>query len=179
VSTKKKMIIFSMYLIIFFVAIFLRVSQIREEKNSNLPFTGMAYYGGGGGGATTTTTTTTLPVCNNNFVCELGETQDNCPNDCKTIVSMQPNVSLVPGQQVTITVEFYDSRYSAGKQVSYSLTIDGVAWNSANGCPLGDGTKLNPDISQQGYAKISRVCEIPVTATAGMHTLEAIPTIYW
>jgi hypothetical protein len=135
---------------------------------------------------TTSTTTTTRPVCNNNGRCESGETQDNCPNDCKTTVSMQPSVNLMPGQQVTITIAFNDSRYIANHDVKFDLTIDGQIWSATDcwisGKKMGGcaGCMSHPPgtISQNGYYKTQTTCNTPITATTGSHTLQATPTIY-
>jgi hypothetical protein len=167
VTNKKKIIIFLVYVAIFFIATSFRFFQISFFSSPNFPksfFTGVAaqYYGG----------------CTQNGVCESGETQENCPADCQTIVSMNPNVDLTQGQQVTVIIAFNDSRYVTGRQVSYRLVLDdSIVWNSTNGCPLGDNTKVTPDISLQGYVKITRTCIVP-KINIGSHKLEATPTIY-
>ena len=166
-TNKKKIIIFLVYVAVFFIATSFRFSQISIFSSPNFPksfFTGVAaqYYGG----------------CTENGKCESGETQENCPADCKTVVSMNPNVDLTPGQQAIVIVAFNDSRYVAGKQVSYRLVLDdSIVWDSTNGCPLGDNTKVTPDVSLEGYAKITRTCNVP-SLSVGSHKLEATPTIY-
>lgn len=166
-TKNRKVVIFFLYLVIFSVAMFFRFSQNNFDFQK-FPFMEVfaqydyyPYYGECGDGN-----------------CNAGETQESCPNDCRTVISIQPSVNLRPGQQVTVTVYFSDSRYGAGKQVSYRLIIDGtIAWNSANGCPLGDNGRVTPDISQGGYAKITRTCNLPSLGSK-TYTLEAIPTIY-
>jgi len=178
------------------------------ERNASYELTS------GGGGTTTTTTltttstttTTTTPACNNNGKCDPQETQSNCPNDCKTVVSIYPSQSY-PSQTVKVTVYFNDSRFNTAKKdydANVTLTIDGQYWDPSY-CPI-NGKKWRSDmkcgmsgggwscsgnkcskvyegknvviVTEMGYGYIEAECVIPPGLSAGSHTLTAIPTIY-
>jgi hypothetical protein len=152
-------------------------------------------------GSTTTVNFDLTPFCNNNSICDPGETQ--ACSDCKTFVSIYPTYTY-PGQQVTITVYFNDSRFDVDKptyDVEFDLFISNIPWNSTNGCDIG-GKKLRSEMNcgcgtggckgkhgyygsseywvdfVDGYAKITATCKIPANIAAGSHTLKAIPVIY-
>jgi len=141
--------------------------------------------------------------CDNNTVCDPKETQENCPEDCKTFASIYPTY-VYPGQQVTITIYFNDSRFNVSKSdydVKFDLFISNIPWNSTNGCDIG-GKKLRSEMScgcgmggcsgqhghhgsseywvtlVNGYAKINATCKIPQNIPMGPHTLKVIPVIY-
>ena len=124
-----------------------------------------------------------------NSVCASPETQKTCSTDCKTTTTIPSPVT--PGEVVSITVEFYDFRYTTNGKVKIDMTInpDGTAWTPANGCFFG-GQKMGPTagtgviawpagtISESGHFKITTTCTMPSTITAGAKTLVATPTIY-
>jgi hypothetical protein len=130
-------------------------------------------------------------ICNNNDICDPGEIQ--CCADCETRVTLSPTFTY-PGDEVTITIEFYDSRYYQNHDVLINLTIDGNHWPEAyckisvkkwseywdlsgGGCKKCGGEDIDI-ISQEGYGKIVAKCIIPPDTPAGTHTLKAVPTIY-
>ncbi len=74
--------------------------------------------------------------CNSNSVCNTGETQENCPQDCKTEVKIIPSESHPKGE-VNITISFSDSRYKheVGNMIKVNLLIDSMLnWNPSYGC---------------------------------------------
>ncbi|MEM5766433.1 MAG: NEW3 domain-containing protein [Candidatus Aenigmatarchaeota archaeon] len=152
----------------------------------------------------TTTTTTTFPTattCNNNNICDSGETQNNCPTDCKTVVTIEPYLSY-PGQTVTITVYFNDSRFDITKDAKIDLWIDDQYWDPSY-CPI-NGKKWRGDMkygggewtcfdkmcsknydgkkvtikTERGYGYLQTECKIPTNLVAGKHKLKSSPTIY-
>jgi len=143
-----------------------------------------------------TTTTTGPPLCGIIGRCESAETQASCPNDCYTTVSISPNVAAIAGQEVALTIVFNDSRYVAGHNAKYSLTIDGIAWNAENGCniagvnvtPTADGVgtaciwqglvKDCTSTSVNGYLKVVTKCNLPNNLPPTSHSLIATPTFY-
>jgi hypothetical protein len=152
-------------------------------------------------GSTTTVNFDLTPFCDYNKTCDPGETQP-C-SDCQTFVSIYPTYTY-PGQQVTITVYFNDSRFDVDKStydVEFDLFISNIPWNSTNGCDIGS-KKLRSEVNcgcgtggckgkhgyygsseywvdfVDGYAKITATCKIPPNIAAGSHTLKAIPVIY-
>jgi hypothetical protein len=132
------------------------------------------------------------------LICNFGETQDSCSTDCTTIaivcklgepgcditIAIDPP-TLTPGETARVTIDFTDSRYSAGGSVKFDLLIqpDGIFWISSNGCSLG-GVILPPSswpagtISENGHFRISFLCDMPLTITPGQKTLTAFPTIF-
>jgi hypothetical protein len=139
--------------------------------------------------------------CDYDGICDLGETQ--VCSDCKTFVSIYPTYTY-PGQEVVVTIYFYDSRFDVDKSdydVKFDLFISGIPWNSTNGCDIG-GKKFRADMScgcgtggckdkhgyysnseysvdfTDGYAKVVVTCKIPTTISFGTHTLKAVPVIY-
>ncbi|MEM3769251.1 MAG: hypothetical protein QXE37_04370, partial [Nitrososphaerales archaeon] len=158
----------------------------------------------GTGGDPTYSATYRLSVLNcGNNLCEWPETQDNCIEDCKTIVTIQPS-DVKPGQTVNLIIAFNDSRYSSNHDVRLDLTIDGQPWQTAdcfiNGkrwselgwsglsakgwsCSAGMCKGMYQDhsiaiTSLDGYGKIETTCKIPLTVASGQHVLQATPTIY-
>ncbi len=126
--------------------------------------------------------------CNNNNICEVGETQQSCSSDCYTKVVMNPNYTL-PNQSVQLIIEFYDGRYIAGHNSSYLLDIDGsFYWDSTNGCDLGNFDQINPSppwpsyisyiLSENNHSKLITNCTIPIFVTPGRHILTVTPNIY-
>jgi len=123
-----------------------------------------------------------------NLVCNYPETQVSCASDCNTTATLPSPVT--PGEIVTISVEFWDFRYLAGGKVRVDLSIDGATvWNAANGCSIG-GVKLGPTsgsgttawpsgtVSEDGHFKVTALCTVPSSISAGAHTLSATPTIF-
>jgi hypothetical protein len=148
-------------------------------------------------GCITTTTTTVPPSCGIPGRCEPGENQTSCPNDCYTTVFISPNVAVVPGQNVTLEIAFNDSRYLAGHNAKYSLTVDGIVWNANNGCniasvnvtPITNGigttctwqgmpTKQCTSTSVDGYLKVTTICNLPYNLQPTTHSLIATPAFY-
>jgi hypothetical protein len=152
-------------------------------------------------GTTTTVNFVLTPVCDYDNVCDTGETQ--ACSDCKTFVSISPTYTY-PGQEVTITIYFNDSRFDVDKSdydVKFDLFISNIPWNSTNGCDIGS-KKLRSEMNcgcgmggcrnkhgyygsseywvdfVDGYAKITATCKIPTTIPMGSHTLKVIPVIY-
>jgi hypothetical protein len=99
-------------------------------------------------------------------------------------------------QQVALTIAFNDSRYLAGHNAYFNLTIDGVAWNSANGCGIG-GVNVTPvangintactwqglaapctSTSVNGYLQVTTQCNLPFQLAGTTHILVATPTFY-
>jgi hypothetical protein len=126
-------------------------------------------------------------ACNNNNVCNYpDETQLDCSADCKTLVSTTPN-EVSAGDPLTVTVEFWDGRYSAGGNVQLNLDIQSVAtgsnfkWDSANGCSLGwvsrSPLQWPSSISENGHFKTTFTCNVPVTIVPGKETLKVTPVI--
>jgi len=84
----------------------------------------------------------THSICNENGVCEynLFETQDNCPSDCYTSVTMSPSIFLIPNQRVDVAIAFNDSRYVAGKTANSLIEIYDASfkleksWVESSGC---------------------------------------------
>ncbi|MCD6403032.1 MAG: hypothetical protein J7K98_01740 [Candidatus Aenigmarchaeota archaeon] len=72
------------------------------------------------------TTTSTVPqTCPHpNGKCELGygETQENCPRDCPTIISVIPQI-LKPNEIATIIIYFNDSRFTLENKHSVSFDL--------------------------------------------------------
>jgi len=103
---------------------------------------------------TTSTTTTTLPSACGNTICEYSrsETQDNCPQDCKTTFQLYsgttpilPSTYLRPNQAITVILSFNDSRYNStqGFNMMLNATIDDqIFWSEADGCKV-CGKKLS------------------------------------
>lgn len=75
--------------------------------------------------------------CNCNSVCEKGETQENCPQDCKTKIEIEPQISL-SGNEVNLSISFSDSRYvhTTGTRIKIQLNIPPFVsdWNPYYGC---------------------------------------------
>jgi len=111
-------------------------------------------------------------------------------------VSINPNANALAGQQVTLTIAFNDSRYSAGHSSTYQLTIDGITWDSTNGCSIA-GVKVNPvangintpctwagltndctSYSVNGYLQVITKCNLPQNLVVQTHILSVTPTIY-
>ena len=119
--------------------------------------------------------------CNNNGVCEVGETQDSCP-DCRTLVTLTPN-QILPGQSMTIKIDMTDGRYVKNQKIKYNLFIDGTSWNTAL-CPISN-VDINPTSPPPSVAIVSdniqaigqAVCRVPNGLKIGAHTLRVIPSL--
>ncbi|MEM2508933.1 MAG: hypothetical protein QW673_01900, partial [Candidatus Thermoplasmatota archaeon] len=137
----------------------------------------------------------------------LGETQEICSNDCKTLVKLSKG-DFYPykwGEDVVVTVEFNDSRFYKGKDVSLTLNIinlkgASLEWSSEL-CPIHNkqwktmdkvgGGKWDPSTygtqhlenhkvnitTALGYAKIEASCTLP-SLGPGKYLLKAVPTVY-
>ena len=128
-------------------------------------------------------------TCGSPTTCDYPETQSSCSSDCQTTASIPSPVS--PGDIVTVTVEFYDSRYVADGKVKIDMVInpEGTSWTPANGCFFG-GQKMGSvasgniiawppgTVSEDGHFRISTTCTLPSSISAGSHTLVATPTIF-
>lgn len=74
--------------------------------------------------------------CNYNLICNSGETQENCPQDCKTEIRINPPQQLA-GNEVNITISFSDGRYKheEGTQIKVGLLVDSLFhWSPSYGC---------------------------------------------
>lgn len=126
-------------------------------------------------------------TCNSNNVCNYpDETQLDCSADCKTIVSLSPN-ELAPGEPLTVTVEFWDGRYSTGESVELNLRIQNkvsgasIDWKSSNGCAFGSVSKAPyqwpSSVSENGHFKTTFTCNIPLSVVPGQESLVVTPKI--
>jgi len=129
-------------------------------------------------------------------ICGPTETQASNPTDCPTIVKIIPSSGTIASQQVIISISFNDSRYKAGNNTYFNLTIDGIQWNSTNGCsiaylnvtPVANGINTlctwngasNPcnSTSVKGYLSVTTNCSLPSSISSGSHLLTAIPTFF-
>jgi hypothetical protein len=130
-------------------------------------------------------------VCPNpNNLCEVGENQINCPQDCNTVVSVYPQ-RMYPGSKVNVTVYFNDSRFYIGRDVKLALYIDDVPWTTCEidnkkwtdmGWSRGENweTTLNSIriVSKNTFAQINFECLVPSDIDQGTHTLKAVPYMY-
>lgn len=146
------------------------------------------------------TLTVEAETCNNNGICENfgfgNENQLLCPSDCKTNVLLVPS-SLTPGQEITITVDFLDSRYEAGDHVELNLLIkskkfasEQIVWDESNGCAYGNKRMSQSGsspasiawpavtVSQEGRFVTTFTCTVPQEILSGDKTLIVTPTIY-
>lgn len=111
-----------------------------------------------------------------------------------TIVTVSPNY-VSAGQDVIVTVNVSDSRYSIDHTMELNLTIDGVPWTGCNiayinltkpgtygttncvNCRDWDqGTVYT--VSQVGNFSIQTHCTIPQGLIGGTHVVQVIPTTY-
>ena len=130
--------------------------------------------------------------CNHNGVCELGENQHNCPDDCKTVVKVSP-IRMYPGDRVNVTVYFNDSRYVMGQDAKLTLYLDDMVWINCsihdskwramdwNGNNNWKGKYMESEIeinSIDNYAEIKFDCTVPTILNQGMHTLKVYPSIF-
>ncbi|MEM5802983.1 MAG: hypothetical protein QXO57_03450 [Candidatus Aenigmatarchaeota archaeon] len=131
---------------------------------------------GTGGGLTrdsSYTLTVSPSTCGNNY-CDSGETQDNCPSDCKTVVIISPAYTY-PGQDVTLIVYFNDSRFDtsrSGYDAKVDLTIDGQVWSSTD-CPINSKRwrqNMNCNMGMQGMQGTSDWCNCQGGNCDGMHS---------
>ena len=150
--------------------------------------------------SSTTTTTTTPPSCDNDGICEDGETQENC-EDCVTTVQLSKSDWLLPGEEIEVTVTFTDCRYTSGKDARIELSIipqgsdEGVEMDETNGCyvcgkrwtEIGwdsssswHGKHMGKDVSitsEDCLARITFTITVPDWLPPGTHTIKATPTI--
>ncbi|RLE41378.1 hypothetical protein DRJ19_06025 [Candidatus Woesearchaeota archaeon] len=156
-------------------------------------------------GVSTTTTTTPPGACDNDGVCEAGETQHSCSNDCKTIVDINPRF-VHPGDMVTITVEFWDSRFNADQgfnvKMRFFILPENIIWEEDRGNPFhekewkelwdrekcgmrgagkhchGEHENFVFDIWVEDYhGKMSFRARIPEDLPAGVHRVAVIPIL--
>jgi len=68
--------------------------------------------------------------CDFNSVCNTGETQENCPSDCKTEVKVIPSEAMSQ-EEVNVSISFSDSRYKheVGTRIRIHLLLDDVDWD--------------------------------------------------
>ncbi len=121
-------------------------------------------------------------ACNNNNICESGETQVSCNNDCKTTVSLNPS-QLLAGQTTSIRIDLTDGRYKANDAVRFNLLINGVTpWSGCkihnvvlNPLSLPSGVTIN---SKPIQVTVTATCTMPTSIAAGTHKLRVIPEIF-
>lgn len=143
-------------------------------------------------------------TCNYNGRCEKYETQDSCSSDCKTVLIL-PKRTVFPGQRISLTVEFNDSRfhYSQGNFSNVRLILQfytpeevfimnwsdckvhAINWSEiVRECNMNwgefneydcKGTKI---VLAEGYGRISFNCTIPKDLEIGEYILKVTPVIY-
>jgi len=129
--------------------------------------------------------------CIVNGKCEVGETQENCPNDCYTTVRVAPT-AIAPRVIASITIAFNDSRYN-GQTVNISLTLNNTPdeqrpWgecihhvniSSQEDCNGVNNPEANWSceiLKLPGYFRIKALCEVPFMP--GVNTVNATPRFY-
>ena len=146
-------------------------------------------------------------LCNNNNVCDYGETAQSCPSDCFTRVSVYPK-TVSPGQEVELTIEFSAANFTYGygmremaRNVSFNITIAGMKW-STELCKIAyniiETEQVWEDYQQQrhggmheqydieymeidrarNYLKITAKCKVPTTLGTGRYQVEVIPILH-
>ncbi len=126
-------------------------------------------------------------ICNDNKVCESGENQISCPNDCFTQVALG-TTEIYPGSDVKITINIKDGRYTKNDKIQLHLFVDGVIWNTELCSVSSDADnkiELNPlaqpagvkIISSDRQAVVEATCKVPTNIEPGTHKLKVIPTI--
>ena len=130
--------------------------------------------------------------CDNDNICEDEETQDNCGDDCRTIVTISPP-QMYAGAEVNVTVYFNDSRYASGENAKIKLYIGDVEWSNCPihnsrwedmGCDMSshwEGMYQESHIeitSLDNYAEISFNCTVPTDLPQGTHILRVVPSIF-
>ena len=121
--------------------------------------------------------TSTTWSCNNNGKCEPRESQDSCPNDCKSTIKMD----YLSDGKVLLVINTSDYRINSTDdpflEMKYKIMIgDNFEWNKTNGCISGEKfNSSNPNIKiGLGTAELRYVCALP-EGVGG--TITATPTI--
>jgi len=127
--------------------------------------------------------------CPTNYVCNLTTCECEYRGPEYTSISIEPKYTF-PGDEVTLTIEIYSSKYKREHDIYFAITIDGEEWNNTyckiafkrldmSKCMKDENYKKQHNIqyitSQDGYFKIVATCTIPPSISPGTHILLVEP----